>query len=114
MEDRRIILSPLSGGLYAVVEDYGVIPAGFATDGASIPRFLWRLLGHPFQSDYIEVFVLHDYRYQTGSLPRKEADKEMLDGLKRSGMGWLKRYTIYWGVRIGGDRHYNKNNKENR
>ena len=108
MEDRRIILSPLGGGLYTVVEDYGVIPAGFATDGASIPRLLWRLLGHPFQSDYIEVFVRHDYRYQTGSLSRKEADKEMLDGLKRAGMGWLKRYTIYWGVRIGGGSHYNK------
>lgn len=102
----EVILKALSGDLYMVVNGFDIVPAGFITDGASIPRFLWRLLGHPFQSDYIDVFIRHDYRYQTGEIPRADADQEMLDGLKAAGMGYFKRYTIYWGVRLFGSSHY--------
>lgn len=112
--DDRLIISPLGGGLYTLVEDYKDIPAGFSTDGASIPRFLWRVVDHPFQSDYIEVYVEHDFDYQTGRISRKEADEKMLDGLKGKGMGYFKRYTIYWAVRLFGGSHYNNTNKENK
>lgn len=106
----EVILKALSGDLYMVVNGFDIVPAGFVTDGASIPRFLWRLLGHPFQSDYIDVFILHDYRYQTGEIPRSVADDEMLAGLEARGMGYVKRYTIYWGVRLFGASHYNSEN----
>lgn len=107
-----LTLTPVGDGKYQVVEDYKDIPAGFVTDGASIPRFLWRLIDHPFQSDYIEVYVEHDHDYQTGRIPRKEADKKMLAGLKAKDMGYFKRYTIYWAVRLFGASHYNNTNKE--
>lgn len=110
-DEDRLILSPIGGGLYTIVEDFKDIPAGFATDGASIPRFLWRVMGHPFESDYIEVFVEHDYDYATGRISRAEADQKILDGLKAKGMGYCKRYTIYWAVRLFGGSHYNNKKK---
>lgn len=102
----RLLLTPISDGKYEVAEDFGDIPAGFQTDGASIPRFAWRVIGHPFESEYIEVFVEHDYDYQTGRISRAAADNKMLDGLEAKGCGWLKRYTIYWAVRLFGASHY--------
>ena len=105
--EERLVLSPIDDGRYVVCADYKDIPAGFITDGASIPRFLWRVIDHPFQSDYIEVYVEHDHDYATGRIPRAEADRKMLDGLKAKGMGYFKRYVIYWGVRCFGASHYN-------
>lgn len=107
----KLVLSPLDDGRYIVCADYKDIPAGFVTDGASIPRFLWRVFGHPFESDYIEVYTEHDHDYAVGKIPRAEADQKMLDGLKAKGMGYLKRYTIYWAVHLFGGSHYNTNNK---
>ena len=106
----KLVISPLNDGRYVVYEDYKDIPVGFITDGASIPRFLWRVIDHPFQSDYIEVYVEHDHDYAVGKIPRKEADQKMLNGLKAKGMGYFKRYTIYWAVRLFGWTHWNGNN----
>lgn len=107
MPKYNVVLKALTGDLYEVVEPFDIVPAGFITDGASIPRFLWRILGHPYQSDYIDIFILHDYRYQTGDVPRAVADDEMLAGLEARGMGFIKRYTIYWGVRLFGAGRFN-------
>lgn len=106
----KLVISPLNDGRYVVYEDYKDIPVGFITDGASIPRFLWRVIDHPFQSDYIEVYVEHDHDYAVGKIQRKEADQKMLNGLKAKGMGYFKRYTIYWAVRLFGWMHWNENN----
>jgi hypothetical protein len=43
-----------------------VIPAGFITDGASIPRVLWWLIS-PF-GPLLEGAILHDFGYQYGYL----------------------------------------------
>ncbi len=102
----KLLLTPIGDGKYELAADFGDIPKGFQTDGASIPRFAWRVIGHPFESEYIEVFVEHDYDYQTGRIPRDVADQKMLDGLKAKGCGFFKRYTIYWAVRLFGGGHY--------
>lgn len=105
-------LSPLKGDRYVLLDDWNGIPKGFVTDGASIPRAFWRVIDHPFRSDYIDIYTEHDYDYQTGRIPREEADEKMLEGLKERGMGIVKRYTIYRAVRIFGASHYNNKNKE--
>jgi hypothetical protein len=110
--DNVLTLTPIEDGRYKLVEPFKDIHAGFVTDGASIPRFAWRVIDHPFQSDYIEIYVEHDYDYKTGRISRVEADQKMLDGLKAKGMSYLKRYTIYWMVRIFGASHYNNKKKE--
>lgn len=107
MSEEKLILTPISDGKYEVYADWNGIPKGFITDGASIPRFLWRVFGHPFESDYIEVYVMHDYDYAIGVIPRSAADERMVDGLAAKGMGWFKRNLIYAGVRMFGGSHFN-------
>lgn len=46
----------------------------FSSDGASIPRQLWRVVGHPFLHSFLLAALLHDALYQSELLPRKVAD----------------------------------------
>ena len=46
----------------------------FASDGASIHRLLWRVVGHPFLHSFLLAALLHDGLYQSELLPRKLAD----------------------------------------
>lgn len=87
-------------------DEYGqvVVPAGFVTDLASIPRlpFFYMMLGDSIQ----EPAVIHDYLYSTGILSRKDADNVLLEAMEVTGISWFKRHLIYWGVRIGGNSSY--------
>ncbi len=81
------------------------VPAGFETDFASVPRLLWPLL--PPTGSYGKAAVLHDYLYATQqiagqSITRAKADEVFLEAMAVLGVGWLKRHTVYWGVRLGG------------
>lgn len=102
-----LILTPIGNGEYEVVEDFKDVPKGFVTDGGSIPRFFWRVIGHPFESEYIDRYVEHDYDYAVGSISRKEADEKLREGLKADGMGFFKRNLIYFAVRWFGAKYYN-------
>lgn len=114
MDEDKLILVPLEDGTgrYYVYQDYRNIPAGFITDGGSIPRFFWRLIGHPLEGEYVAEYVEHDHDYQTGRIPRKEADIKLRDGLAKKGMGLVRRNLVYFGVRLCGSRYYNKQPKE--
>ena len=39
------------------------VPAGTTTDGASIPRMLWRVCGHPLEAPRVYAALLHDWLY---------------------------------------------------
>lgn len=99
-------LTPRADGRYELAEDYLDVPAGFVTDGASIPRFLWRVLGHPFEAQTIGPAVRHDHAYQTGSLTREAADERFYSDLKAAGVGAFKAWLFYRGVRLFGASHY--------
>ena len=101
------MLMPRADGAWELVADFGDVPAGFVTDGASVPRLLWRVLGPPLEADTVAASVEHDYDYKTGRIPRREADDKYYRNLRRDGVGRV-RAAIYWlGVRIGGAPHYN-------
>ena len=38
-----------------------VVPAGYRTDFASIPRIMWRIIGSPASGKYREAAVIHDW-----------------------------------------------------
>ncbi len=38
-----------------------VVPEGFITDGASIPKFLWEEIGSPYQPKFITAAIVHDW-----------------------------------------------------
>ena len=59
------------------------VPAGFISDGASIPCFFWRLIGHPFDLDYLTEAVCHDHMYRLQDVSRKFADRWFFRALER-------------------------------
>lgn len=83
---------------------YG-IPAGFITDLASIPAIL-RPLFNP-NDDGRKAAVLHDSRYCIKHGTRKDADDLFLEALERCGVGFLRRWAMYAGVRAGGWVYWN-------
>jgi hypothetical protein len=78
------------------------IRAGMRTDGASIPRIAWRLVGHPFQIPLLGPALGHDALYAAELVSREEADRWFLEAMRRAGIGWVKRNTIWLAVRAGG------------
>ena len=57
-----------------------IIPVGFVTDGASIPRimFIRRLIGDPWSGKYACSAVVHDYGYHSQTMTRKQVDRIFL------------------------------------
>ena len=87
------------------------VPAGFLTDGASVPRIFWNIFS-PFGSCF-PAALIHDYLYSKASSPEWVIDRDMVDGIflaamKDVGVGWLTRHVIYRAVRLGGWVSYKK------
>lgn len=75
------------------------VKPGFRTDGASIPRFLWRVFGSPYDPDIFPSAIGHDGLYRGEVVPRKDADIAFLKMMEKSGVPEKKRRLIYRGVR---------------
>jgi hypothetical protein len=85
------------------------VPAGFETDFASVPRvpIFYTLFGDRAHREA----VLHDYGYRCDSIPvmeRSTVDDLFLEAMKERGKGFMVRYAMYWGVRLGGWTAYHK------
>ena len=72
------------------IDFYGTfIPEGFEFDGASVPRFFWRIVS-PFQPWVIRAACGHDYLNENAIGTKKNADKKFMCALKRDGAPkWL-------------------------
>lgn len=82
------------------------VPAGFITDGYSIPRIFWGLL-QPYGQP-IEAAVVHDFLYSRAGgksypqLTRKQIDRIFLECMELTKVPRGKRFLIYRAVRLGG------------
>jgi hypothetical protein len=94
-----VLLEPL---VYdsALLQRTIVVPAGFKTDYASIPRILWVAL--PPVGRYDKDAVVHDFLYQHNGVTRKQADDVLREAMEVSRVRRSQRDTIYAGVRVGG------------
>ena len=93
--------------LYEIDGRTFMVPRGFITDFASVPRGLWNTL--PPWGEYAEAAVLHDWLYRNpGIVTRKEADLIFRKLMKQHGVGFLKRWVMWAGLRVGGGRAYRK------
>ena len=82
-----------------------VLP-GARTDGASIPRFFWRVIGGPFSGRYIAAALIHDQLYKAqgaGKFSRKAADQLFKRAMLASGVPGWKAEVMYSAVRMGGE-----------
>ena len=89
------------------------IPAGFITDGASIPRLLWPLFSPT--GKHMRAAVVHDYLYhlckscgRAGVRSRKMADKLFLLAMLDSGVSPIRAKLMYWAVRVFGGSRFNR------
>lgn len=78
------------------------IKQGFLYDGLSNPRFLWRVLGHPWQSETEASALVHDALYQTELLPRAQADNIFYQLMIIDEVAKAKAVSYYTGVKSGG------------
>lgn len=73
------------------------VPKGFVTDGASIPRFFWRMIGHPF-GEYAYASFLHDYMCINGKKSR--ADFVFYEAMGVLKVSEWKRSMMYFAIRM--------------
>lgn len=110
-------LSPvIDGELWELSKDWNVtvrgtketLPKGFLTDGASIPRILWRVCGHPMATKRIIPAIVHDAIYAGTILgfTRKEADEIFRDGIIEAGWPKWKARIEYAALRLFGSPHW--------
>ena len=97
-----------------------VVPAGTRTDGASIPRFLWRVCGHPLMAPRVYAAMLHDWLYDgvnptvdmggahPSDVSRKEADQCYWALLRHFGVAAWRAKLEYLALRLFGGSHYNE------
>lgn len=87
------------------------VPAGFATDFASIRvlhnAFLFVLFA--LVSGYGNYSAtVHDWLYANGQVSRKEADAILYRALRAEGVARWRSWLLWAGVRLGGAKHYTK------
>lgn len=81
-----------------------VVPPGFQTDLASVPRLpvVYLLTGNTSTA----AAILHDWLYSAAEFPRKMADDIFLEASEATGVPWFRRWLMWAGVRIGGSANY--------
>ncbi len=119
----NLIVSPLPDGCNWVLrseycydvgeegsDDRVIVPIGFVTDFASVPRFLWNIA--PKTGKYTGAAVIHDYLYWEGKRSRKECDDIFLEAMTVLGVEKWKRDLMYFALRGFGWIFYNSGQKE--
>ena len=78
---------------------------GFCTDGASIPVFFRRIIGSPFDAEYVEAAVIHDFLCvlsHHGKYSRPKADSVFSQIMAENKVFPIKRKAMWLGVRAAG------------
>ena len=105
----------LCGSLYCVTAERidlapwgidAVIPAGFMSDGMSVPRFFWRWLGPQIAPVTVSPSIVHDWLYQYKLLTRRGADIWYRRALIAAGYSRVKAWAVYAGLRLFGGSHW--------
>lgn len=105
-----LVVEYLDGEKWAVRETFAyqhalglfLVPAGFVTDFATVPRFFWRII--PPTGQYGKATVIHDYLYLTPTyhVTRAQADQVFLDAMADLGVPEFQRRMMYGLVRAFG------------
>lgn len=80
-----------------------IVPKGYPTDGASIPRIFWTVIGSPYQPRHLKAAIIHDYlyeRHQGGRKARKEADEIFYYLLKKDGIKKITARIMWSALRL--------------
>jgi len=98
------------------------VPKNYVTDGASIPRILWRLCGSPMDLPRVYAAIVHDWLYEYPHMmptenesgvvllpcSRGDADRVYRDYQIALGISRIKAYTEYYSLRLFGGGHWER------
>ena len=77
------------------------VPVDFLRNGASSPKFWWRVMGSPFVGKHRLPSVIHDWlwtRARRGLCSYSYANLMFWDGLRSRGMGPVKAWLMWAAV----------------
>lgn len=89
-----------------------VVPSGFVTDFASIPRRLQGFI--PKLGPHLCPAIVHDYLYAEQICTRAQADAIFLEMMKDLGVSLATRRMMYWSVRLFGGSPWEENRERKR
>lgn len=75
---------------------------GYETDGATIPPVFWPIIGGPFEDNYREAAVIHDWYCYKKTEPWRDVHRILYYASRAGGVSEIKAKIIYAAVRIGG------------
>lgn len=102
-EHRWLLLAPLA--YQAEDGEVYIVPAGFETDGPSIPRAFY--VTTPPVGKYDQAGVLHDFLYSVNSpVSKVDADSLFREAMKSCGVGLYTRTKMYLAVKFFGKHAY--------
>lgn len=81
-----------------------IVPKGFQTDLASVPRLplVYMLCGDTSN----EAAAVHDYLYSSHQVQRDMADAVLREASQVTGVPGWRRWLMWAGVRVGGGSHW--------
>ena len=108
MKYSKLIVEKVTRRKWRVVHDwhtpFGVVPAGFTTDGASVPRLLWAVFSP--SGVLWQASVIHDYLYSNAIKTKQYAD----NAFKQTALTFKARkyeaLLAYYFVRLFGRGEY--------
>jgi hypothetical protein len=77
-------------------------PKGSSIDGASIPQFLWTVIGSPYTGLYRRASVTHDIACQKRDRPSDDVHLMFYWACRCGGCSETEAKTLYAGVLLGG------------
>ena len=96
------------GNVFTVLRPFSVcgitIPAGFCSDGASVPRLFWGVVFPNGDRRALCAALLHDFLYRTHppAWTRSDADAAFYHTLRAGGIFFVRSLRAYLGVRLFG------------
>lgn len=114
-----LVVKKIGDQLYDLVEplvyDNGLIiiqvNPKFDFDAISIPKVFWALIDSPFTGKAVKPAVLHDALYASEYFDRKTCDDYFIKAMESEGVGYVKRYAMYYAVRMFGGQVWKGHNK---
>jgi hypothetical protein len=103
----ELLLRPLDGTHMELMQDFSFIdstgrlwkaPKGYRTDGASIPRALWSVVGSPFTGLYLRAAVVHDVYCYLKSREWKLVHQTFYDAMISGGVTPRQAKVMYYAV----------------
>ena len=84
-----------------------IAPVKEITDGASIPRQFWSIMGAPLAGKYRRAAVIHDIYCKNQTKPHEEVHKIFHEAMLTDGVPKLKADIMYWAVKTFGPKWVN-------